>query len=364
MIPFFSLENQLTRIRKEIDEAIAGVLDSCQFVLGDEVCGFEQEFAAYCGTDYSVAVNSGTSALHLALLAAGVGVGDEVITVSHTFVATIAAICYTGATPVYVDIDENTANIDARLIEQAITKRTKAIVPVHLYGQPADMNAIMNISKNYGLAVIEDAAQAHGAEYLGQRVGSIGDMACFSFYPGKSLGACGEGGAVTTSNREYAEKIRLLRDWGANEKYKHDILGYNYRMEGIQGAILRVKLQYLDGWVEARIRHAGQYSAGLAKSNVRLLNIVPNALHSYHLYVVMVDNRERFQGFMFDNGVQTSIHYPVPVHEQKGYQKFGRIDATLPKTEKMAREVVSLPMFPELTAEQIEAVVDAIKNYS
>ena len=243
MIPFVDLKAQYASIKDEVNTAIQGVLESCQFTLGSEVAAFESEFAAYCQAKHGIGVNTGTSALHLALLAANIGPGDEVITVPFTFVATVSAICYTGATPVFVDIDPRTFNIDARGIEAAITKRTKAIIPVHLYGQPADMDPILEIARRHGLVVIEDACQAHGAEYKGRRTGSLGDIGCFSFYPGKNLGAYGEAGMVVTDNPEYARMIRMLRDWGAERKYHHVLKGYNYRMEGIQGAVLRVKLR-------------------------------------------------------------------------------------------------------------------------
>lgn len=259
VIPYLDLKAQYRAIKPEIDEAIGKVLESCEFVLGSEVARFEEEFAAYSGARHGIGVNSGTSALHLALLAAGVGPGDEVITVPFTFVATAAAVRYTGATPVFTDIDAQTYTMDPGGIEARITPRTKAILPVHLYGQPADMDPIMQIARRYRLTVIEDAAQAHGAEYKGRRVGSIGDLAIFSFYPGKNLGAYGEGGMVTTNNPEYNRTIRMLRDWGAERKYQHVLKGYNYRMEGIQGAILRVKLRHLEAWTEARRAHAAVY---------------------------------------------------------------------------------------------------------
>ena len=268
-VPYLDLKAQYQSIKPEIDAAIARVLDSCQFVLGSEVAGFEQEFATYCGTTECIALNSGTSALHLALLAAGVGPGDEVITVPFTFVASVAAVIYAGARPVLVDIDPRSFTMDPAAIEAAITPRTKAILPVHLYGQPADMDPIMEVARRHGLVVIEDAAQAHGAKYKGRPVGSIGDMACFSFYPGKNLGAYGEGGAVTTSNAEYARTIRMLRDWGQDRKYHHVLRGYNYRMEGFQGAILRVKLRHLEAWTEARRAVVRQYNELLARRGSR-----------------------------------------------------------------------------------------------
>ena len=253
-VPYLDLKAQYQSIKPEIDAAISRVLESCQFVLGSEVAGFEKDFAKYCGISECIALNSGTSALHLALLAAGVGPGDEVITVPFTFVASVAAILYAGARPVLVDIEPRSFNMDPSVVEDAITPRTKAILPVHLYGQPADMDPIMDIARRHGLLVIEDAAQAHGAKYKGRAVGSIGDMACFSFYPGKNLGAYGEGGAVTTNNPEYTRKIRMLRDWGQSRKYHHVLRGYNYRMEAFQGAVLGVKLRHLDRWTEARRR--------------------------------------------------------------------------------------------------------------
>src|SRR6201997_2625409 len=265
-VPYLDLKVQYRSIKPEIDAAIARVLESCQFVLGPEVAGFEQEFAAYSGAAECIALNSGTSALHLALLAAGIGPGDEVITVPFTFVASVAAVIYTGARPVLVDIDPRSFTMDPAAIEAAITRRTKAILPVHLYGQPADMDPIMEVARRHGLLVIEDAAQAHGAKYKGHPVGSIGEIACFSFYPGKNLGAYGEGGAVTTSNPEYARTIRMLRDWGQDRKYHHVLRGYNYRMEAFQGAVLGVKLKHLDQWTEARRKIVAQYNELLQPS--------------------------------------------------------------------------------------------------
>ena len=268
MIPFLDLKAQYQTIRGELDAAVLRVLESSQFILGDEVAAFESEFAAYCGVRHAVGLNSGTSALHLALLAAGVGPGDEVITTPMTFVATVAAIVYAGATPVFVDIDPLTGTIDPDRIDEAITTRTKAILPVHLHGLMADMDPILSLADAHGLVVIEDAAQAHGAEYKGRRAGSMGDMGCFSFYPGKNLGACGEGGAVVTNDARLAETIRMLRDWGQASKYDHVMKGYNYRMEGIQGAVLGVKLRHIEAWTEARRRHADRYDALLSGSGI------------------------------------------------------------------------------------------------
>src|SRR6266850_6139745 len=268
MIPFVDLQSQYHGIKSEIDAAVGRVLESAQFILGEEVAGFERDFARYCQTPECVAVNSGTSALHLALVAAGIGAGDDVITVPFTFVATVAAIGYTGARPVFVDIDPRSFTLDVAQLEAAITPRTKAVMPVHLYGQPADMDPILAIARKHGLVVIEDACQAHGAEYNGHRVGSLGDLGCFSFYPGKNLGACGEGGIVTTSNPKYADTMRMLRDWGQAQKYHHVLRGYNYRMEGLQGAILRVKLRHLDAWTDQRRSRAAEYNRFLQGSEV------------------------------------------------------------------------------------------------
>ncbi len=359
-VPSFDLKTQYQGIKPEIDAAIAKVLDSCQFVLGSEVAGFEQDFATYCGAGECIALNSGTSALHLALLAAGVGFGDEVITVPFTFVATVAAVVYTGAQPVLVDIDPRSFTMDPAAIEAAITSRTKAILPVHLYGQPADMDPIMEVARRHGLVVIEDAAQAHGAKYKGRPVGSIGDIACFSFYPGKNLGAYGEGGAVTTSNSEYACTIRMLRDWGQDRKYHHVLRGFNYRMEAFQGAILRVKLRHLERWNEARRAIVGKYNQLLADSAVERPTEMPWARHVYHLYTLRTNDRDKFQESLQKKGIQTGIHYRVPVHLQPAYENLGCGRHALPQSEKAAEEVLSLPLYPEMTDDQIKTVAQAV----
>ncbi|MCI0486190.1 MAG: DegT/DnrJ/EryC1/StrS family aminotransferase [Blastocatellia bacterium] len=356
MIAFVDLKAQYLGIKSEIDAAVSGVLESTQFVLGKEVAAFEEEFAAYSGARLGVAVNSGTSALHLALLAAGVGPGDEVITVPFTFVATTAAICYTGARPVFVDIDPKSLTIDTGRIEGAITDRTKAIMPVHLYGQPADMDQVLEIARRHNLAVIEDAAQAHGAEYKGRRVGSMGDLSCFSFYPGKNLGAYGEGGMVVTNDPERARAIRMLRDWGQERKYHHVLKGYNFRMDGIQGAILRVKLRYLEEWTEARRAHARQYERLLADSNLQTPAEMPYARHVYHVYAVRTEERETLQRKLNESGIQTGIHYPIPVHLQEAYSDLGYGRGDFPCSERVADEVLSLPMYAELREADIETV--------
>lgn len=362
MIPFIDLKAQYLSIKNEINLAVTKVLESSQYVLGDEVSAFETEFAAYCDADYGIAVNSGTSALHLALLAAGIGHGDEVITVPFTFVATVAAICYTGATPVFVDINPVSYTIDVTQLEKAITKKTKAILPVHLYGQPADMEPILSIARHYGLIVIEDAAQAHGAQYQGLRVGSIGDLGCFSFYPGKNLGAYGEGGMIVTNNPEYARLICMLRDWGQEHKYHHVLKGYNYRMDAIQGAILRVKLRYLDQWTEARRTHAALYNQYLANSGLRTPTVCDDNRHVYHIYAVRSSQREQLKQKLDQQEIQTGIHYPIPLHLLTAYADLGYELGDFPHSELAAREVLSLPMFAELTPEQINTIAQEIKS--
>jgi dTDP-4-amino-4,6-dideoxygalactose transaminase len=361
MIPFVDLKAQYHSIKAEVDAAVAGVLESSAFVLGKEVAAFEQDFAAYCRVSHAMGVNSGTSALHLALLAAGVGPGDEVITVPFTFVATVAAIVYAGATPVFVDIDAASYTMDPGRIEGAITPRTKVILPVHLYGHPADMDPILEIARRRKLIVIEDAAQAHGAEYKGRRAGSMGELGCFSFYPGKNLGAYGEGGCVVTNNAEYANNVRMRRDWGQSRKYYHDILGFNYRLEGIQGAILRVKLRHLEAWTEARRANAGIYREKLAGAAVGVPAEMSYARHVYHVFAVRVPVRDRVIEHLNGAGVQTGIHYPVPVHLQAAYNDGRYKQGDFPVSETAAREVLSLPMFPELTPAQINEVCAALR---
>jgi dTDP-4-amino-4,6-dideoxygalactose transaminase len=360
LIPFVDLKAQYASIKEEADAAIQSVLNSCQFTLGKEVAAFEEEFAAYCQTQHGVGVNSGTSALHLALLAAGVGPGDEVITVPFTFVATVAAICYTGARPVFVDADPISFNMDVTAVEAAITPRTKVILPVHLYGQMADMAAILRIARGRKLIVIEDAAQAHGAEYRGRRAGSLGDMGCFSFYPGKNLGAYGEGGMVVTNNAEYARAIRMLRDWGAERKYEHIMKGYNFRLEAIQAAVLRVKLRHLEGWTEARRSAAARYDRLLAGSGVHTPSASSFRRHVYHIYAIRTPHRQRLQQALGEQGIQTGIHYPAPIHFLPAYSDLGYIGGQFPHSEKAAAEVLSLPIFPELTQDQCERVCQAV----
>ena len=364
MIPFLDLKAQYRSIKDEIDEAVLRVLGSAQYALGPEVAAFEEEFASYCGARFGMGVNSGTSALHLALLAAGVGPGDEVITIPFTFVATVAAICYTGARPVFVDIEPRFFTMDVSRIEEAITERTKVILPVHLYGQSADMDPILEIARRHKLIVIEDAAQAHGAEYKGKRVGGIGDMGCFSFYPGKNLGACGEGGMVVTSNPDYARTIRMLRDWGQEKKYHHVLKGYNYRLEGIQGAVLRVKLRHLEKWTVARRSHADQYNKLLKGCGVGTPEERKAARHVYHIYAIRTAEREKLMEFLKERGIGTGIHYPFPVHLLETYSDLGYRKGEFPVAEEVAGEVLSLPMFAELSREQQDSVIESIQEFS
>ena len=362
MIPFVDLPAQYRALKPEIDAAVAKVFENAQFILGPAVAAFERDFAAFCGTSEAIGVNSGTSALHLSLLAAGVGPGDEVITVPFTFVATVAAIEYAGAKPVLVDVEPEFLTMDPAKLEAAITPRTKAIIPVHLFGQPADMDPIMAIAKKHGLVVIEDACQAHGSEYRGTRCGSIGQLGCFSFYPGKNLGAYGEGGAVVTNDPELAKKIRLLRAWGEEVRYEHKYRGFNYRMDGVQGAILGVKLRHLDAWTEARRRNAAEYERCLADTSAKLPRERRDVRHVYHLYVVRLQQRDAWRERLTEAGVQTGVHYPIPVHLQPAYRDLGYAVGDFPVCEEASRDVLSLPMFPELTDAQIAEVAHALST--
>ncbi len=364
MIPFVDLKAQYLTIKDEIDAAICEVVESCHFVLGEHVEAFESDFASFCGTEYALGVSSGTSALHLALLAAGVKAGDEVITVSDTFVATVAAICYTGARPVLVEIEPRSCTLDPARLEAAITPRTKIVLPVHLYGGCADMDPIREIARRHNLIVIEDAAQAHGAEYKGRRAGSLSDIACFSFYPGKNLGAYGEAGAVVTGNPKFAAAIKRLRDHGQSQKYYHDEVGYNYRMEGIQAAVLRVKLRHLDDWTAARRRHAAAYSDSLVGSGVRLLEPVAHGSSAWHIFPVFTNRRDELIEYLKARGIGTGIHYPIPVHLQRGYADLGYKLGDFPLTEQACNEVLSLPMYAELPHEQLLEVVAAIHEFT
>lgn len=363
MIPFVDLRAQYLSIKAEIDEAIARVLETTAFVLGREVEAFEAAFAEYVGAKFCVGLNSGTAAVQLAAMACGLGAGDEVIVPANTFFASAEGVSTAGATPVFVDADPVSYTIDPAKIEAAITSRTRAIMPVHLYGQTADLDPISEIADRHHLFVIEDAAQAHGSLYKGKRVGALSAAGCFSFYPGKNLGAYGEGGAVVTNDAAVARRVRLLRDHGSEQKYRHEIIGYNFRLEGIQGAVLNVKLRHLERWNDLRRAHAARYDELLSESGLTLPREMDYARHIYHLYVVQTDERDALQKRLNEAGVQTGIHYPIPIHLQPAYASLGYKAGDFPESEQQARRVLSLPMFPELTDEQIEKVTEAI-SYS
>jgi len=359
-VPYFDLKAQYEGIREEVRAALDRVCRNAAFVLGEEVAAFEAEFAACCEVKHCVAVNSGTSALHLALLGVGVGHGDEVITTPNTFIATAEAISYVGARPVFVDIDPATANIDPARIEAAITARTRAIVPVHLYGRPADMDAILAIAARHSLAVIEDACQAHGARSRGRRVGGIGQAAAFSFYPGKNLGAYGEGGALTTNDARIADLARTLRQHGEPRRYFHDLVGYNYRMDGFQGAVLRIKLRHLEAWTARRQAIARRYRERFAGTRVGMLVDDARDDGVYHLFVVYVDDRDAVRTALEARGIATAIHYPRPLHLQRAYAELGYGAGSLPHTERACTRVLSLPLFPEMTDEQVDYVAASL----
>jgi dTDP-4-amino-4,6-dideoxygalactose transaminase len=360
MIPFLDLQAQHRALKTDIEAVILEVLNSANYVLGEPVARFEEAFASYCGCKHAVALNSGTSALHLALLAAGVGPGDEVITVPMTFVATVSAILYAGARPVFVDIDPDTWTLDPAGLRAAIGGRTKAIIAVHLHGLVAEMEPIMRIAAAQGITVIEDAAQAHGAAYGGRSAGSIGHIGCFSFYPSKNLGACGEGGAVVTSDSAIANTVRRLRDWGQDGKYNHVLKGYNYRMDAIQGAVLSVKLRHLDRWTDIRWSHARRYDDRLAKQGWQLPPMFPERRHAYHVYAPLVPDRATLQRRMSAAAIGTSMHYPKPIHLQSAFSDLGYGAGDFPVAERFANLTLSLPMFPEMTEPQIDRVCEVL----
>ncbi len=361
MIPLLDIRAQYQEIGAELESAVINVLRSGNYILGKEVAAFEHEFADYCQTRHAIAVNTGTSALHLALLAAGIGRGDEVITTPFTFVATVAAIVYAGARPVLVDIDPETMNIDPAAVEAAISPATKAIIPVHLYGQMAEMDRLLAIADRHGLMVIEDACQAHGAEYRGRRAGSLGIAGAFSFYPGKNLGACGEGGMLVTNSDAVAKAARCLRDWGQEERYHHIAKGYNYRMDAIQGAVLSVKLKHLERWTELRRAHARHYAELLSgMGDLRLPKEAPHRRHVFHVYAVRSSKRNAWQQALANQGIHTGLHYPIPVHLQRAYADLGYRRGDFPHAELAANEVLSLPIYPEMNAGQVEAVAAAL----
>ena len=362
-VPFLDLKAHHAPILGEINDAIQQVIAACAFAGGPFVTEFERDFAAYCSCAHAVGVGNGTEAIWLPLLALGVGPGDEVITVPSTFMATAEAITYTGATPVFVDIDERYFTMDPKKIEAAITPRTKAIVPVHLFGQMADMDPILAIAKKHGLRVVEDSAQAHGAEYKGRRAGSMGDAGSFSFYPGKNLGAFGEAGGVVTNDPDLAAKIRTLRDHGQARKYHHSMIGWNSRMDGIQAAVLRTKLRYLEAGNQRRREIARQYSQELIGMDlVQRPQVAEYARHVFHIYAVRVPNRDEVLREMGEAGISCGIHYPIPVHLQEAYRHLGLGPGSFPVAERCANEFLSLPMFPELQPAQVSRVVEVLKS--
>jgi dTDP-4-amino-4,6-dideoxygalactose transaminase len=359
-IPANDLRPQYAAIRAEIDAAVLGVLERGWYVLGPEVEAFEAEFAAYCGAGHGIGVGSGTEALHLALLACGVGPGDEVVTVAHTAVPTINAISLTGARPVFVDVDPTTYTMDPAATAAAITERTKVLLPVHLYGHPADIAPLQDLARRHGLRLLEDACQAHGAAYQGVRTGMLGDLAAFSFYPTKNLGAYGDGGMVVTDDAALAEQVRLLRNYGQTDRYHHAIEGLNSRLDELQAAALRVKLHHLDAWTAARRERAARYDAALQRAGAP--TEAPWAHHVYHLYVVRVAARDAVQEALATAGIGTLIHYPLPAHLQPAYAYLGLGRGALPITERLAGEILSLPLYPELPLEQVDEVAATLEQ--
>lgn len=359
-VPFVDLRAQYTSLKEEVDRAVLQILAEASFIGGEVVVAFERDFSAYSGARHAIGVANGTDALQLALRAIGIGLGDEVITVPHTFIATAAAISTTGAKPVFVDIDPSTYTIDVSQIEEAITERTKAIIPVHIYGHPADMKPILEIARKKSLYVVEDAAQAHGATYDGQRIGSIGHIACFSFYPGKNLGAYGDGGAVTTNDSQIAEAILRLRDHGRVGKYDHATIGFNSRLDAIQAAVLSIKLRHLDRWNRQRQTIAAWYETELNHKEIRTPVRREKATHVYHLYVIETDNREALQAKLSAKGIVSGVHYPTPLHLQPAFTQLGYRKGDFPHSEKASNRVLSLPMFPEMTYDQVKWVSDAL----
>lgn len=359
-VPFVDLKTQYQQLKSEVEPAVLATLASGRYALGPDVEAFEESFAAYVGARHAIAVNSGTSALHLALLAAGVGPGDEVITVASTFVATVAAIDYAGATARFVDVDTGTLSMEVRQLEGALTERTRAVMPVHLHGLPVDMRGVLAFAERHGLTVIEDAAQAHGAMCQGCAAGTLGDMGCFSFYPGKNLGAYGEGGLVVTDDDALAAAMHCQRDWGQERKYIHRFKGFNYRMDAVQGAVLNVKLRYLPDWTAARRRIAERYTRELSGIGLTLPHEPNGREHVYHVYGVRHAHRDELQAMLTEDNIGTGIHYPVPVHLQPAYAEFGRGRGSLPVTEEAANELLSLPMYPEMPDVLVTRVIDSV----
>jgi dTDP-4-amino-4,6-dideoxygalactose transaminase len=358
-IQFVDLLRQYHNLQPEMDAAILRAVGRGDFILGQDVREFEREFAAFSNTEHCIGVGDGTDALHLALRGLGIGPGDEVIVPTHTYIASALAVTCSGASPVFADCDPDYFTIDLASIEKALSPRTRAIMPVHLYGHPADMDPILELARSKKLAVVEDAAQAHGASYKGRKCGSIGDAGCFSFYPGKNLGAYGDGGAVLTNNSELAEKIRVLRNWGQKVKYVHTEKGYNSRLDTLQAAILRVKLPHLAKWNDQRRAAAAQYGELLTGTKLGLPKIAPYANPVWHLYVVQTDNRDDLQKALDAGNVAYGIHYPIPVHLQEAYRDLGHMPGDFPVAESLAARILSLPMFPEIKADELQGVAAA-----
>jgi dTDP-4-amino-4,6-dideoxygalactose transaminase len=363
-VPFVDLAAQYASIGPQIDQAISNVLRKTDFILGKELNLFEEEFAAFCGTKFAVGVDSGTSALELALRAFGIGAGDQVITAANTYIATALAITYTGATPVLVDVDASTYTLDLKRLEEAITPRTKTIIPVHLYGRSADMDPILELARKHSLIVLEDACQAHGATYKGKRVGSMGNAAAFSFYPAKNLGAYGDGGMIVTDDERMAIALRMLRDYGQSQKYHHEIIGYNRRLDTLQAAVLRVKLKHLDAWNNARRENARLYNHFLRNSEIILPGEADYSEPVWHLYAIRAAERDALREFLSSRGIATGIHYPIPIHRQPAYRDLGYPQGQFPVSERCADELVSLPMYAELTPVQIEYVAAAVDEFA
>ena len=361
-VPLVDLRAQYASIAGEVDAAMRQVVERADFILGQDVADFESEFAAYCEADHAVGLDSGISALELGMRALGIGPGDEVITPANSFIASSSAVSFTGATPAWVDVDPHTHNLDPDAVRAAVGPRTKAIMPVHLYGQPADMDPILAVAREHGLKVIEDACQAHGARYRGRRVGALADLAAFSFYPGKNLGAYGDGGALVTNDAELAERVRVMRNYGQRRKYEHAELAWNRRLDTLQAAVLRVKLKRLDEWNAARRRHAAVYEELLGPAGVTLPAVAPYAEHVYHLYVVQLPDRDAALASLREQGIGAALHYPVPIHLQEAYSGRGYRPGSFPVTEAAAARVLSLPMYPELTLEQLERVALAVRE--
>lgn len=362
-IPLVDLRAQYDPLKDEIISGIEKIFESMHLFLGENVQGLEKEFAEYCGARYGIGVSDGTNALHIILRAMGIGPGDEVITVSHTFIATVEAIVLAGATPVFVDIDPDTYLMNVSQVEARITPHTRAILPVHLYGQTVDMDPILDIAARHGLRVIEDAAQAHGAAYKGRRAGSLGDAAGFSFYYSKNLGAYGEGGFITTNDPDLYRKMRMIRDHGSERRYYHDLIGLNARLDEIQALALRVKLPHLEEWNEKRRQHAGQYQEQLAGLPVKTPVVCPDNQPVYHMYVIRTAQRDALQVYLKERGVGTGIHYPVPAHMQKSLEFLGYMPGDLPVTERIVGGILSLPMYAELTEKQIAYTAEAIREF-